>query len=83
MTRMTVSQERRRELVENALASLGPVVIWQQQLDLRISQAIQRDPTLRGLLEPALELTGRIASDVDTASKQLGEIHKDCERVGW
>ena len=83
MTRMTSKQEHRREQVENALAKLGPVVIWQQQIDLRINQAIQRQPNMRGLLEPALELTGRIVGDVQTASKHLGELHQDCERLGW
>lgn len=83
MTRMTSIQERRREQLESAMGKLGRSLIWREQLDLRINQAMQRDVALVPLLGPAIELLSQIVADVSGASNQLSELHRDCERGGW
>lgn len=83
MTRMTSSNEERREKIEDALAVLAPVPLWQQQVELRMTQAIERDRSLAPLLGPGIETVRQICAVVGRAGVALGEYHRECEQHGW
>lgn len=83
MAKLKREAEQHRAMVEDAMSRMGMVPIRQQELDLRIDQAIQRDQSLAPLLRPALELTREIRQDVQVAQRRLGEYHQMREQHGW
>jgi hypothetical protein len=83
MAKLHKDAEQHRAMIEDAMSRMGMVPIRQQELDLRIGQAIQRDGSLEPLLRPALELTREIRQDVQVAQRRLGEYHQLREQDGW
>jgi len=83
MTRMTKRQERNREIVENALCSLGTAVVLKQQTYIRIKQAIQKDGTMVMLLSPALDDISRMEISMKYAMKALGHVWKNESDWDW
>ena len=83
MTRMTTQQELRREMIENAMGRIGAISIDQEQLDLRIKQAIHRDPSLRSLLEPVMDLTRAMMKNARAARNELGLAYLEYRKAEW
>ncbi len=74
MPRMTDTQERERERVENTLASLGATRIEIQMARVRVEQAIVRFPITRALLEPVLGYLIAWERQVERAGRIVREI---------
>ncbi len=74
MPRMTDTQERERERVENTLASLGATRIEIQMARVRVEQAIVRFPITRSLLEPVLGYLDAWEGQVERAGRIVREI---------
>jgi len=83
MTRMSDQQEKNRELIENALTSLGTAIVLKQQTHLRIQQAVQRDGTLVMLLQPAVDDIERIERSMKTALNALGYVWENETDWDW
>lgn len=84
MTRMTTGREARREQVERALFGLGlAVVLLDDQVRLRVQQAVRRDAELGRLLNPALGELERVEGAMRAAMDVLGQQWQDHEGAGW
>lgn len=84
MTRMTSEAEQRREELENILMSLSAArMMLEKQALFRVFQAVSRENSLCGLLEPAIGYITKAADEMQRAGQYLGVVWQDGEKKGW
>lgn len=84
MTRMTETKEATRAEVENALSAISTAgMLLDLQVRLRITQAIERDGRMSGLLGPSLQVLDRADRAIDLAKNTLSNIWHAGESQCW
>jgi hypothetical protein len=81
---MSNKQERARAEVENALMAISNAdVLLDNQVRLRIQQAIQRDPRMHNLLGPALEVVERAQHAIRLSKQVIAGVWENGEHRHW
>lgn len=84
MTRMCTSQEDSRGQLEDTMGQLGiAMILLDDQVQLRIAQAIRRDHSLEELLAPAMSDLADINAALLSAHGMLGQIWAEKSKQGW
>ena len=84
MTRMTSEREDSRGELEDALGQLGvAIILLDDQVQLRLMQAIRRDHSLSDLLSPALDELGDINAAMESARNILGQVWEKNQDSDW
>jgi hypothetical protein len=83
MTRMTDEAERRREAVENALASLAVMRVEIRLARVRVEQAIERWPAVCYLLRPVAVYLVRWEQAIGKISDLLRQDWQAGNKNGW
>ena len=84
MTRMRTSQEDSRGQLEDTMGQLGiAMILVDDQVQLRIAQAIRRDHSLEDLLTPALTDLADINAAMLAAHGLLGKVWAEKSKQGW
>jgi hypothetical protein len=81
---MSSSQEDSRGQLEDTMGQLGvAMILLDDQVQLRIAQAIRRDHSLDDLLTPALTELIEINEAMQAAHGILGQIWIEKSKQGW
>jgi hypothetical protein len=83
MTRMTDEAERRREAVENALASLAVMRVEIRLARVRVEQAVERWPAAHYLLRPVAVYLARWEQAIGKISDLLRQHWLAGNKNGW
>ena len=84
MSRMRTTQEDTRGQLEDTMGQLGvAMILLDDQVQLRLQQAIRRDHSLADLLTPALVELADIVAALQTAHSVLGQIWAEKSKQGW